>query len=109
MTKARILLLTLLVGLWPAQAHAARGFWAWLEELSGPGPFHGRPIVAFTVACVTYITPSKWCPSDFERTRPTVVSEWARSTQTEGRGSATSLRRTRTTWGKSGSSRSQQA
>ena len=73
MTKARILLLTLLVGLWPAQAHAARGFWAWLEELSGPGPFHGRPIIAFTVACVTTDHTLEWCPSDFERTRPTVV------------------------------------
>ena len=41
MTRTRLLLMLIAVLLWPTQAHAARGFWGWLEELSGPGPFKG--------------------------------------------------------------------
>jgi hypothetical protein len=70
-TRTRILLLTVLIGLWPAHAYAARGFWAWLEELSGPGPFHGRPIVTFTVACIGPDYTLEWCTLD--ENRPSLV------------------------------------
>jgi hypothetical protein len=51
MTRTRLLLMMTAVLLWPTQAHAARGFWGWLEELSGPGPFRGEAI-SLTLACV---------------------------------------------------------
>ena len=41
MRHARVLMLMMVAALWPATAHAARGWWGWLEELSGPGPFMG--------------------------------------------------------------------
>lgn len=41
MKQMRVLIVMLVVGLWPATAHAARGWWGWLEELSGPGFFDG--------------------------------------------------------------------
>jgi hypothetical protein len=80
-TRTRIMLLTVLIGLWPAHAHAARGFWAWLEELSGPGPFHGRPIVAFTVACIGPDHTLEWCTP--EDKRPSIVIQLG-SLHTEG-------------------------
>jgi hypothetical protein len=50
MTKARVLALLALLVLWPTPAHAAKGFWGWLEELSGPGPFNG-PVAAMSLKC----------------------------------------------------------
>lgn len=50
MTRARVLAVLVVIVLWPTPAHAARGFWAWLEELSGPGPFDG-PMYAMPVKC----------------------------------------------------------
>jgi hypothetical protein len=41
MRQARVLVMVLLVMAWPTSAHAARSWWGWLEELSGPGPFTG--------------------------------------------------------------------
>jgi hypothetical protein len=40
MSKSRLFVLVGLLALWPATARA-EGWWGWLEELSGPGPFHG--------------------------------------------------------------------
>jgi hypothetical protein len=51
MTRARLLVVFIAVLLWPTHAHAARGFWGWLEELSGPGPFKGGG-VSLPVLCV---------------------------------------------------------
>jgi hypothetical protein len=51
MTRTRLVLMMTVVLLWPSPAHAAMGFWGWLEELSGPGPFRGEAI-SLTVACV---------------------------------------------------------
>ncbi len=51
MTRTRVLLMIMTaVLLSPTPAYAARGFWGWLEELSGPGPFRGGA-VSLTVAC----------------------------------------------------------
>jgi hypothetical protein len=41
MRIARVLAVMTLVAFWPATAHAARSWFGWLEELSGPGPFWG--------------------------------------------------------------------
>ena len=52
MTRTRLpLLIMIVVLMWPTPAHAARGFWGWLEELSGPGPFKGWGYIQ-PVACV---------------------------------------------------------
>jgi hypothetical protein len=51
MTRTRLLLMMIALLLWPAQAYAARGFWGWLEELSGPGPFTGKGF-SQAIACV---------------------------------------------------------
>jgi hypothetical protein len=40
----------MVAGLWPATAHAARGWWGWLEELSGPGHFDG-PVFSLELKC----------------------------------------------------------
>jgi hypothetical protein len=51
MTRTRLSLLVITaVLLWPSPAHAAQGFWGWLEELSGPGPFTGW-LFSTPVAC----------------------------------------------------------
>jgi hypothetical protein len=61
MTRARLLLVFIAVLLWPTHAHAARGFWGWLEELSGPGPFKGGG-VSLPVLCVDSKTNEvAWC------------------------------------------------
>ena len=62
MTRTRVVLMVLTaVLLTPTQAHAARGFWGWLEELSGPGPFWGVEGTQ-AVACVgDKDRPVKWC------------------------------------------------
>src|SRR5436190_2677914 len=41
MNCKRLGILVIALMLWPTGAYAAAGWWAWLEELSGPGPFHG--------------------------------------------------------------------
>jgi hypothetical protein len=51
MREAQLFILVALVALWPSPAFAAKGFWGWLEEMSGPGPFTGAGISA-PVACV---------------------------------------------------------
>lgn len=61
MTRTRLLLIMTAVLLWPSPAHAARGFWGWLEELSGPGPFKGGGYVQ-PVACLNPETHRlEWC------------------------------------------------
>jgi hypothetical protein len=61
MTRARLLLIMTAFLLWPSHAHAALGFWGWLEELSGPGPFKGGGIIQ-PVACLDPETHRlKWC------------------------------------------------
>jgi hypothetical protein len=76
--KTRVALLAALLALWPAHAQAARGFWAWLEELSGPGPFYGRPMVSLTVACFDSDYALESCARDFNRERPTLVVRFGR-------------------------------
>ena len=41
MKNLRTLVFLLIVGVWPAAAHAQDGFWDYIEGGSGPGPFHG--------------------------------------------------------------------
>ena len=50
MKYARVVILMMIAALWPATAHAARGWWEWLEELSGPGHFDG-PAFSYEVMC----------------------------------------------------------
>ena len=47
----RVVVLLALLTLWPSAAFAAKGWWGWLEELSGPGPFRGY-VLSFPVLCV---------------------------------------------------------
>ena len=47
----RLIVFVLALVLWPASAFAAKSFWAWLEELSGPGPFKGY-VFSVPVTCV---------------------------------------------------------
>jgi hypothetical protein len=46
MNGRRLGFLVIVLALWPTGAYAAAGWWAWLEELSGPGPFHGLALGA---------------------------------------------------------------
>lgn len=72
-SRRRSLLMMTAVLLWPSDAHAARGFWGWLEELSGPGPFRGETI-SLTVACVLDETNGvQRCPTKPSKIRRTVV------------------------------------
>jgi hypothetical protein len=50
MKYARVVILMMVAALWPATAHAARGWWGWLEELSGPGHFDG-PVISWELKC----------------------------------------------------------
>jgi hypothetical protein len=50
MKWGRLVVLLGVMTLWPSAAYAS--FWAWLEELSGPGPFHGW-VVATPVLCTS--------------------------------------------------------
>jgi hypothetical protein len=50
MNCRRLGILVVALTLWPTGAYAARGWFAWLEELSGPGPFHGW-VLAAPVLC----------------------------------------------------------
>ena len=45
MRVARVLAVLTMVTFWSTPAHAARSWWGWLEELSGPGPFHGDDVL----------------------------------------------------------------
>jgi hypothetical protein len=51
MNSRRVVVLLGVLLLWPNAAFAAKGWWGWLEELSGPGPFRGY-VVSFPVLCV---------------------------------------------------------
>ena len=66
MRIARVLTVLTVVAVWPATAHAARSWWGWLEELSGPGPFIGQmystPVVCWgegmtRVTCENFTRP----------------------------------------------------
>lgn len=70
MRNARYVLLAVLIVMWPATAHA--GFWAWLEELSGPGPFKGDVFTA-TVLCIGADGERKLCAAPGESTRRMVA------------------------------------
>jgi hypothetical protein len=48
----RVVVLLALLTLWPSAAFAAKGWWGWLEELSGPGPFRGF-VVSVPLICVS--------------------------------------------------------
>jgi hypothetical protein len=50
MKWGRLVVLLGVITLWPGTAFAAAGWWAWLEELSGPGPFRGL-VIAAPVLC----------------------------------------------------------
>ena len=50
MRWGRIVMLLTAATLWPSAAFASRGWLAWLEELSGPGPFSGI-VVSAPVLC----------------------------------------------------------
>ena len=50
MKWGRLVVFLGVITLWPGTAHAAAGWWAWLEELSGPGPFRGL-VIAAPVLC----------------------------------------------------------
>lgn len=80
MRKARLILFVVAVGLWPATAHA--GWWAWLEELSGPGPFKGE-VFSFTIACARQDA-FKACPAGDNNTWKTIVVRFARFTSDDG-------------------------
>jgi hypothetical protein len=41
MKRSRLLLLVGIFAVWPSLASAQDGWFGWLEQLSGPGPFHG--------------------------------------------------------------------
>jgi hypothetical protein len=71
MTKARLMLFTAFLAFWPTQAQAANGWWAWLEELSGPGPFKGE-VYSFTLGCDG---PEGWmpCAAGNSKTKHTIV------------------------------------
>lgn len=61
MTRTRLSLLVMTaILLWPSPAHAARSFWGWLEELSGPGPFKGGGY-SQAVACLNAEKRLDWC------------------------------------------------
>jgi hypothetical protein len=79
--KARLIFFVVAVALWPATAHA--GFWSWLEELSGPGPFRGY-MFSFTVACVRD-DGFNACPVGDEATRQRIVVRVGRFTSKEDR------------------------
>jgi hypothetical protein len=79
--KARSIIFVVAVALWPATAHA--GFWSWLEELSGPGPFRGY-MFSFTVACVRD-DGFNACPVGDEATRQRIVVSVGRFTSKEDR------------------------
>jgi hypothetical protein len=72
MRIARVLAVMTFVAFWPATAHAARSWWGWLEELSGPGPFMGTlysiPVVCWgaegRVDCENYHRPKDAKPED---------------------------------------------
>ena len=83
MTKARMILFTVFLALWPTHAQAANGWWAWLEELSGPGPFRGY-MFSFTVACVQDDR-LKACPAGNADTRQTIVVRFGRFHSKEDR------------------------
>jgi hypothetical protein len=56
MRYARLLLFVAIALASPGTAHADSGWWAWLEELSGPGPF-GGPMASHALHCWTNKTP----------------------------------------------------
>lgn len=67
MRNARLfLIIVALIGLCPTDAHAS--IWAWLERLSGPGPFRGDgPVLSVPIACVRddgLRVPDCWSVSD---------------------------------------------
>jgi hypothetical protein len=68
MRNVRLLMIVAVFALYPADAHAARGFWGWLEELSGPGPFKGDlPVLSVPIGCVRddgHNLPNCWSRSD---------------------------------------------
>lgn len=52
MTRRCVIVLATALTLWPGVAYAGDwDFWAWLEQLSGPGPFHGW-VVSAPLFCV---------------------------------------------------------
>jgi hypothetical protein len=82
-TTTRLALLMSAVLLWPTHAHAARGFWGWLEELSGPGPFKGGG-VTLPVACLDPETRRlEWCPAIRKPVDESKIPrEWSKIPQT---------------------------
>ena len=68
MRTARLLVFVFAASLWPAIAQAS--IWSWLEELSGPGPFHGD-MASLSVACRNGQWDVCWAPND--QTSQTIV------------------------------------
>ena len=89
MTRARaFLLVASVVGCFmPGQAQASVGWWDWLEQLSGPGPFHNGWMVDQRLYCSVQDTPSAaaqgrvtaewiplWVPDKADKVRKCVVN-----------------------------------
>jgi hypothetical protein len=72
----RLIVFVAITACWPSTAHAS--WLSWLEELSGPGPFHGT-MFTFTVACIRS-DELKACPVGDKNTRQTIVVRFGRFT-----------------------------
>lgn len=77
--RTRLIVLVVLAACWPSTAHAGWAWLSWLEELSGPGPFHG---VMFTsaVACAPANGPLDFCSVGSEQMVHTIVIRAGRLT-----------------------------
>jgi hypothetical protein len=58
MTNVRLCLLFVLIAAWPGSARA-QGWWDFLEELSGPGPFYGGVTAVLKPVCFVEKTPGR--------------------------------------------------
>jgi hypothetical protein len=76
---ARLIVLVILAACWPSTAHAGLGWLSWLEELSGPGPFHG---IMFTsaIACAPAQGPLDFCSVASEQMVHTIAIRVGRLT-----------------------------
>ena len=72
MKKTRLIFLIGLLALSPSRADA-KGWWGWLEELSGPGPFKGTPPLDLSVTLFCHKVDEqnalRWClrPGDLKK------------------------------------------
>lgn len=81
MRSIRLFLLMAVVVLWPAVSDAS--LLSWLEQLSGPGPFHGV-VVSSTVLCGPDTKALRPCLVQTTKTRQTVVVKLGRFRSVDG-------------------------